>query len=303
MQLDDFVGRETEVRTLVDNTDKGRHTMLLGEAGLGKSALLKVAEPLLSYKKRVIWTSRVSPLGGWLRDVFSELWEHKKIPRQTDSLSNDLKEWGKKAPTNADKAKYLIACLPKGDFVIVIDDANSITSGIRPWLEQMAEHAAFIIAIDPKTLKKSGLKRFWKHFEELSIERLNKKDSEALFEKLQAKHNIQADEPEVYKRKVLNLAQGSPFELERLIKNHSQDNEIVQTKNLAGYSQSFVERDEKGVALAPLLLVFAAMGVALRYVARAQGDLDLYVLSGIGIAAFLLAGPFLRKSLRPRSDT
>lgn len=39
-------------------------------------------------------------------------------------------------------------------------------------------------------------------------------------------------------------------------------------------------------------LLFAAWGIAMRYVARAQGDLDLYVIGGISIAVMLVFSPF-----------
>ena len=152
-----------------------------------------------------------------------------------------------------------------------------------------------------RALKRSGTKRFWKRFDEVQLERLGKKESMQLLEQLIDRYRVNADEPEVYRRRVLSLAQGSPFELTRLVKYHASET-IVKTRDLGGYSQSFVERDEKGVALAPLLLVFAAVGIAMRYIARAQGDLDLYVIGGISIGVFIVIGPFLRSSLKPRSS-
>ena len=103
----------------------------------------------------------------------------------------------------------------------------------------------------------------------MRLERLSKSEAKALLELKVERYNVTADEPEVYRRKVLELAQGSPFELERLVKYHSSQS-IVRTKDLGGYSQqSFVERDEKGVALAPLA-------------ARLRGGRDCHALCRAG---------------------
>ena len=134
----------------------------------------------------------------------------------------------------------------------------------------------------------------------MRLEPLSGGESAELLEKLVARYRVTADEPEIYRRRVLELAQGNPFELERLVKHHSAD-ALVKARELGHYGQGFVERDVKQVALAPVLLAAGALTIAARYVARAQGNLDLYVLSGMGIAVSMLLLPWVRMSLRPRS--
>lgn len=97
---------------------------------------------------------------------------------------------------------------------------------------------------------------------------------------------------------MLELAQGSPFELHRLVKYHSSE-ALVRARDISG--QQFVEQDVKGVSLAPILLVAGAFVIAARYLARVQGDSDLYVLSGIGIGLLIIFGPLIRSAIRPRS--
>jgi hypothetical protein len=66
-------------------------------------------------------------------------------------------------------------------------------------------------------------------------------------------------------------------------------------------SEIFVERDVKQLALAPLLFILTAFGIAGRYIARVQGDMDVYVLSAILLGLFIVAAPLLRMTLKPRS--
>lgn len=301
MKIEQFVGREAQVRTIMSNINAQHSTLVIGEAGIGKTALLEVISPLLESEGNLVSVSTVRPFGTFLRETFIGLWDKGLIPEQSKDIQQDLKIWGKKQPSNDTKAAHLINLIKTLNIILVIDDVEGVTPTSRPWLEKLVDNCTVIAATDPKALKRSGSKRFWKRFDELVLEQLSHKESEQLLETLINRYRVNADEPEIYTRRVLALAQGNPFELERLVKYHSSET-LVKTKDLGGYSQSFVERDEKGIALAPLMLVFAALGIASRYIARAQGDLDLYVIGGISIGVFIVIGPFLRSTLKPRSN-
>ncbi len=309
MNPEQFIGRENEIRILSENVIKDRSSLVIGEAGVGKSALLEMFNYILEDDVTILYTTRVNPFGTFLRELFTELWQvgliklEGKEEEKDASLSGALKTFGRLCPNNDAKAKYLVDVLRENpNLVIVIDDASGVTPTNRPWLEQLTEHATVITSVDPKYLNKNGTKRFWKRFDEVQLERLTKPEGEELFSRLMERYRVNADEPEVYKRKVLNLAQGSPFEMQRLVKYHASET-IVRTAELGAYSQNFVDRDEKGIVIAPVLLLFAALGIAFRYIARAQGDLDLYVFGGISIAVFLVLGPWLRSALKPRSSS
>jgi hypothetical protein len=308
MNLDDFIGREAELRATLSNVDQRHNTLIIGEEGVGKTAFLEILHILLDTHK-VIYIERVAPFGTFLRDLYSGLWDYGLIPfdktlRQTQGkdIKDDLKTWGKDCPNNDAKARYLNDLLTDlDDVVLLIDDASGTTPTSRPHLEELVEVCTVVATVSPNALKKAGTKRFWKRFEEVRLERFNQKESHDLLEKKIDRYSVTADDMEVYKRKVLALSQGSPYEIDRLVKYHSSQS-LVKTGELATYAQSFVERDEKGVALAPLLLIFGAFIIAGRYIARAQGNLDLYVLSGIGIGLLVVLGPWLRSALRTRSS-
>jgi hypothetical protein len=298
---DVFVGREAEARAILVNTEARRCSLIVGEAGLGKSALLAFLEPALHDLGKPVLASRVQPFGTFLREAFEGLWALGLTPKRSHDLAADLKAWGKRCPSNDQKAAELLDVIRQhDDIILVIDDASGVTPTSRPWLEHLTEACTVIAAVSPEYLRKGGTKRFWKRFEEVRLEPLSKREASELLERLMQRYRVNADEPEVYRRRVLELAQGVPFELERLVKYHSAE-ALVKTKDILSHGQAFVERDEKGVSLAPLLLVAGAMAIAGRYIARAQGDLDLYVLAGIGIGLMVVFGPWLRHTLRPRS--
>ncbi|MDQ3457996.1 MAG: ATP-binding protein [Deinococcota bacterium] len=297
MDFDAFIGREAEVRAILSNVAQGRSSLLIGEAGVGKSALLEVIEPLLCEEGKPVFISRISPFGTFLRELYAGLHAHG-LTAETGPLEQAIKQWSKRFASNDERARDLVHIAGSGGVIIVIDDASGINNSSRPWLEALCEACILIAATDPAALQKHGMKRFWKRFDEVQLGRLSKAQAEELLESLIDRYRITADEPEVYRRRVLDLAQGSPFELARLVKYHSSE-ALVRARDISG--QQFVEQDIQGVSIAPLLLVLGAFVVAARYIARAQGDMDLYVISGIGIGFLVIFGPLIRSTIRPRS--
>ncbi|MFC4995978.1 hypothetical protein [Rubritalea tangerina] len=89
-----------------------------------------------------------------------------------------------------------------------------------------------------KHLLKAGTKRYWKRFVELLIEPLDSKSSAALLEDLIAQYEITADDSEAYRKRVLACAQGSPYELQRLTKQHSGKT-VVRVSAIAKESRKF----------------------------------------------------------------
>ena len=305
MVTEEFVGREAETRTLLANVERGRSTLVIGGPGVGKSALLARLTPELEQAGTLVSTSRVGPgFGAWLRELFAALWQHGALPALAGTgggVHAELKAWGRLCPNNDEKARWLMDLIEKRKGVIVlIDDAHGVTPSNRPWLERLTEVATVLAAADPSALAKAGTKRLWKRFDEVRLEALSLRQAGELLDKLITLYRVVADEPEIYRRRVLELAQGNPFELTRLVKHHSAE-AVVKASDLRHYSQEFVDRDVKQVALAPFVLAGGAVWIAARYIARAQGNLDLYALSGIGIALFLVMTPLLRSAIRPRS--
>ena len=60
-------------------------------------------------------------------------------------------------------------------------------------------------------------------------------------------------------------------------------------------AQQAAQREERGIALAPVLLVLGGVAMVTKYVGLARGEMDMYLMGGVGIAFFMVAGPFLRK--------
>ena len=80
---------------------------------------------------------------------------------------------------------------------------------------------------------------------------------------LQTLHSIlNPTSPVLYLERFTPCGTFLPYEITRLVEHHAAEDH-VRVAEIHEHTQAFVERDEKGIALAPLLLVVGAAGIAL----------------------------------------
>lgn len=91
MRSEHFVGREAEARALLQNTVSGHASLLIGEAGMGKSALLDYLADALHDIGTPIFLGRVTPFGTFLRELFEGLWEAGLTDDRTTDVKGDWK--------------------------------------------------------------------------------------------------------------------------------------------------------------------------------------------------------------------
>jgi AAA ATPase domain len=308
-----FTAREIETQSLLEHMRKHRSVLVLGRGGIGKSVFLEHCAGILEAETLVVNLQRVAPFANFLRDLFNRLFDARALDACTflpdDALYADLEEtrklWMKFNPNNDTKARSLTDSLEKyaaraSRMVLVIDDLTGISPTIVPWVIELEQVCTLICATPFEVLHKAGTKRAWKVFEELRLEPLNPRDSNAILEGLMLEHQIHTDDEAVYKQRVLAIAAGIPGELERLVKYHSSE-PIVKAREVAQLGQGSVDREESGIALAPTLFALGAFTVAWRYIARARGDLDAYVLSGILVGVFMVARVAFGRALKSKS--
>ena len=305
LDLDLFTAREPEARAILTAVHRQRSVLLVGPAGVGKSALLEYLEPVFQNSALTIQLDRFAPFGAFLHDLFTHLWDAKLIEAQTSDIDADRKAWNKTRPNNDTKARTLIEALEKqaqtyARPILIVDDAGGLTPSIIPWAIELEKATTMIVATTPEALQRGGTKRFWKLLEEVKISPLAQRESKALLDKLVSTWNVRSDDPQIYTQNVLARAAGNPGELVRLVKYHSST-DMVRAGDVLNLSQTFAERDERGIALAPILFACGAFFIAWRYIARARGDLDAYVLSGIAVGVFFVARLLFSKTFTPRS--
>jgi hypothetical protein len=145
--------------------------------------------------------------------------------------------------------------------VMVIDDLTGISPTHGTMVLELEQVCTLVRAAPFEVLHKAGTKRAWQVFEELQLEPLNPRDANTILEGLMLEHEIQTADEAVYKQRVLAIAAGIPGELERLVKYHSSE-PLVNAREVAQLGQGSVDREESGIALAPILFALGAFTVA-----------------------------------------
>lgn len=211
----------------------------------------------------------------------------------------DLKAWQRRYPGNEEKARSLLKALKRPEGVnpitLVVDDATGLTPSMVPWLVAFAEVATLVLAVHPETLRKAGTKRLWMRLDRVDLPPLSPKETRELARALVERYGVVAEDLEAYLNRVVSLSGGVPGEVERLVRYVSAE-DIVRNRDVGtGYAEGLARREERGIALAPILLVAGGVAIAARYLGLARGEMDLYVAGGLGIAAFVVLSPWLRK--------
>ncbi|WP_414658077.1 hypothetical protein ACINK0_18990 (plasmid) [Deinococcus sp. VB343] len=306
--ISDFVGRQAEGRAVLLAVQAGRSVVLSAPTQYGKSALIDELQPALEELTVTVQTPKLAPFGQWLNDLFLVL-RAVKIPvpgvTYTKSQDDDLKAWRKAYLGNETRARSLVDALRDhraraSAVCILIDDAGGITASMVPWLVALAEVAALVFCLPPETLEKSQLRRIWQKCDRVELPPLSPKESGELVDVLTQRYGIVAQDPRAYRARVLSLAAGVPGEIDRLVRFVSTETLVTNRHMGTSLAQQVVRREERGIALAPILLVFGAFAMITKYVGLARGEMDVYLIGGIGIALFMVSGPFLRKLVQTR---
>jgi energy-coupling factor transporter ATP-binding protein EcfA2 len=304
-----LVGRVTECNRILSRVSKGQSIILIGDSGSGKTAIVETLNPLFEEHGRTLSIERCSPFSSLIREMFDQMWHSRMLGDELEEKDRykdqeeDRKAWGKKRPSNDLKARGLAAALKQWTqyhtkAVLVVDDVSGLTPSIRPWLIEWTNHATLILTATPGVLKKAGSSQLWKLLERIHLPALTQAETGQLVDRLSKDYKIVCREPGVYRNRVIALSQGNPGEVVRIIK-HLSPEAIIKSEHVLSVGESFGAREERGIALLPIIAAIAVMTVAWRYVARAQGDMNAYVLSGIMaglVGVFMLLGrPLIKK--------
>ena len=307
--ISDFVGRQQEGRAVLLAVQAGRSVVIAAPTQYGKSALIDELTPALEQVTAVLDTAKVAPFGQWLNDLFSEM-RRQKIPVQgvtySKNLDEDLKAWRKLYSGNETRARSLVDALrvyrSKGVAApcVLIDDGSGLTQSMVPWLAAFTEVCALVFCVPPELIQKPQLKRIWQRCDRVDLSPLSPKESGELVDVLTQRYGVVAQDPPAYRARVLSLSGGVPGEIERLVRFVSTET-IVTNKHVGtSLAQQVARREERGIALSPILLIAGAFAMITKYVGLARGEMDLYLIGGIGIALFMVSSPYLRKLVQIR---
>ncbi len=297
-----IIARQFEIEKLTDCIKKGRHALLTGKMGVGKSAILR--EVCRSFEKegkvKIIYSPVSTPLKGLLMTLAKELHERHHRLRLTgldEGIVENL-EWRQIQTRFArmnikDQSASILTSLTAGGFCIAMDQLERVTPTGQAFVEALIDRCCVVGATCDE--KSSGqLSRMWWRFKKIEVLNLGKKDALKLIEHLIEEEKVLCSDTGMLKREVYKKSHGNPLAIKDIINAGSLERYVSQEHIRK------LERHDAGnkeIDLTPGVLVLGVFAVGARFVALGMNNIDLYILAGITGASFMFLRFFLYRSM------
>lgn len=322
--VDAFVGREEELALLVRNLVLGRHTLVVGVSGVGKTRLLEEARrvlagrshrielpgglgrspgslaiPVRAGSRRVIVLGHPAPLSGCVRDALRALWELGDLPVAGASWSEARKEL---AGLGAAELRALVLeGMTRADvpYIVLLDGVERVSALQAEFFGGLMLVATLCVAgTDPRAA--AGTAAFWLSFERLVLPPLAPGASSALLDRLTDAAPVLAADPVLYRRELLASTEGNPAAL-RALHWRSSLEPVLPLEGIRALRRS--ER-ARYFNMGPLYIFGVALLTLVRILAIGTGDIEFVIyFSALGFVAYLafrVFRPFF--VFRPRGE-
>ena len=288
-----LIGREPVLARLRANAAAGRHTLLAGPIGIGKTRLLRAVADACP---EAVWIEAFRPLRQGLLALGQALHARGvlQLPGPTSGAPGagtlDAAECARRlgkltVPALTD---VVADSLRDQGLVLMLDQLEGLTPVMGRALERLLAEATVLGAT--RELK-AGLEKVWWAFERLEVPPLGREATVALFWALVDRTRI-AD-PAALEARIVAATAGNPHAIVELAR------QVAETPDLPPEAFQGLAHGagERYLDLTPGLLLIGAGLVMARFVALGLDDRDLYILAG-SLGAFL----FVVRYLLARTD-
>jgi hypothetical protein len=287
-----FIGRShllERVRTLLR---AGQHIALLGESGIGKTALARRLEADAIYLEHVAPAKEM--LGALLMECYRRGWycpggesdEEVEEPQAEKMIRRlDLK-------AATDEA---LRALRGQSAVLVLDNFERASPSVVNICRRL-QAGSTLVVVAPNV--KEAHRAFLFAFEKIEVPRLTPCEAGQLVDRLLGEYSQQIEPREVaaLRRHILEQAQGVPAVAHELVTRARRRGEI----SLREVRKEADLHAHRTVDMTPALLVMACLFIGMRVALRGLHDADLTALMGGSGALFMLVRVFAFRLSRHR---
>ncbi len=308
-----FFGRSDELYELTRNLQRGRHTLLIGEKGIGKSRLMLEAIRILSGKVRsiefsagvtarlrgqlasrlspdyynILYVRHPTPMGDCVKEIAEQL--HSLEVLRLDG-NKDKQDW----PTmqrhivklGSVKAQaFILDGISRSDrhHLVFFDNLDRISPPHQAFLEALLSIAVVCAAV-VQMKDQFIFKRIWASFARIEVKPFGQAESLQIINHYLEHYPIRVIDRELYRREVLKAANGNPF----LIKNllwHTSCERHVGLDDIRG-----LRRVEDGpfFNMGPIYIFVASMFTIFKIFSLGTNNSEFYIyFSALGFLVYL----------------
>jgi len=236
-----MIGRTRELAQLVHNLARGRHTLLIGPKGVGKTHLMREAVSVLTGERALIGQSgrlekttrhtlvltRCAPLGDMLRELLQNLHTQGTLALPgAHALSWQEVRKSLSGRGSVGLQELALSSLEGQSYLLVLDDLDRITPGHQDMVEGMLARAVVCAAV---TRPRDGVhfRTLWSSFTRIAVEPLPGAAAEELARRLIEQYGIARRSGELFLREVVRAGAGSPHRIRSLIWHGSREHPLL----------------------------------------------------------------------------
>jgi len=247
-----FFGRTEELYQLVKHLQRGRHTLIIGEKGIGKSRLMLEAKWILSGRTKridfsanimtqlkgqlgirinpnqykIIFIEHSSPLGDCLKEIAEQLFYNGDLPVQLDEERADWQA-AKKHLSGIGSIRFqslIFEGLSRSEksYLIFFDNLDRISPTQQKLIETLLNIAVICTAV--VQIKENFMfKRIWASFSRIDLEPLPESVCMQLINYFFQNYPLRVIDPELYRREILKASNGNPFHIKNMFWHGSRE--------------------------------------------------------------------------------
>ena len=296
-----LIGRDDLVAKVTREARKGRHILLTGPVGVGKSVVLDaVIDRLIVRSDLVVLHVNEHQAKGQFLEIARGLLESGLLKPSALELNDELDEldpaaiqWlrikrqaGRLSIRDLTAAIVPVLHANKGRVLIAVDDLTGVTPTLVAFWLAVCDAAQLISCANEK--RKNVAKLWWK-MAEIEIPPLSAESSRALAQEYMTQTGMLVESPQLYLGHVVKQANGNPQALADLLADSSKERvvdkaRIREMKHAAGV---------RYFDFTPVMIIALASVVGARYLAIGTGDTELYIFAGMVAAVVISARVFI----------
>lgn len=299
-----LMGREALVTDLVAEIRKGKHVILTGPVGIGKSAVLKAALEKAADRIELLIRLHDHQAKGQFVDMARQMLavglltaNELDLPAEFHGMPPAQIDW--KAIRNRvnrmsmrDLTQAIIPALARSESkpIIAVDDLTSLTPTQMAFWLAIFDHAQVIGCASEK---KNRVRKLWWKMKEIEVRPLPAEVVRAIVKKYIDIKGVLIESPDLYISHVIKQAGGVPQAVYDML-DESGKERIIDKRKVREM------RHEAGISyldFTPMIMILGAVIVSMRYVGMGTGDKTLYIMGGLGTALFLTFRFFVFKGV------
>jgi len=298
-ELTGVIGRDLEIKDSMHHLHRHRNVCFVGAAGSGKTAILKAVFEgwhTLHPQSSPLYIWSCKPTKWLFTEIAFKLYRRDVLPPELNTLPVEVFQKRLNRMHYRDISRIICATAAQHpEIIFLLDNLDSATPASQSLIYTLLEQGVTVCAA---TTSKHGLTRLLWQFQLIELVPLKDSHIRRFVDSWITNRHIIVDDRKLFMEHVTYKSAGNPLACEQLLRYFEHEPRIKTTDIRSLYH----EAGRKELDLTPIIFIFFGLSLALRFVSRAISHKELYILTSLFTASFVVIRFFaFRGMLKERS--